>query len=116
MLQDLVGPDTWTLLQLLHVNESFLKTDPTTWDSQETYSSAKQLANSLCVVNDASERALGFITSYNTGLVTKNLNQKENLRTVVMDMRRTQHQGATSSERITKNNLKKAKKMRLNYF
>jgi len=71
-LADLIGPDSWTLFDILNVSSSFLKTDPSYCNDNPSYKHAHGLMQSLNVVNDVAERALGLLTSFNTGKVTQN--------------------------------------------
>ena len=94
-LADLVGKDSWTLFQLLNADHGFLKTDPKCWKQDDGFVIAQNLVKNLNVVNDASERALGLLTAFNTGRGTKNGKQQEYLRSIVCVLRQAQHKSAS---------------------
>ena len=57
------------------------------------------------MVNDFAERALCFLTEFNTGKITKDENQRQDLMQVVRHMRKLQVDAASSSERVTKKSI-----------
>ena len=110
-LADLTGPDSWTLFDLLNADWSFLKVDPSQWNLNASYKKVETQVQSLSVVNDAAERALGLLTSFNTGRVTLDPEQHQLLLKMVSELRQTQLHVATSSERTTKKGLFKVKEL-----
>ena len=116
-LKDFVGPDSWTFFELLSLNHtdsdqpsssssssplSFLSEHPSSWSTSPSYIKMKEIVESLPVVNDAAERALGLITEFHQSNCPKNEDQKQFLCKVVKQMRVEQAKQATSTERITK--------------
>jgi len=99
----LVGNYSWTLLQLLNVDHGFLKAYPKSWQQLSRYISARSLKN-LNAVNDTSEHALGLLTAFNTGKVTRGRKQQEYLRSIVSVLQQTLYETATSCEIVTKQN------------
>ena len=108
-LTNLIGPDSWTIFNLLNIECSFLKMDPSGWSRNTSYKKAQMLVQSLNVVNDAAERSLGLLTAFNTGTVTLDPTQRQILFKMVSDLRHGQLEIATSSERVTKKGLFKLK-------
>ena len=102
ILADLIGSDSLTAFNLLKLDSSFLQLDPSFWSQNASYTHAKSLFQSLNVVNDASERALGILTDFHTGKVTLDSEQKQILLKMVSQLRQTQQSAATSLERVTK--------------
>ena len=105
-LAALVGPDSWTLLNLLNADCSFLTKNPKCWEQDSSYIACKKTAQEINVVNDASERALGLLTAFNNEKITRN-NQKEIVWKMVSKVRRMQSNTDSSSERVTKKNFLK---------
>lgn len=66
---------------------SFLKDAPDTWEKNQTFQEMKKSAKSLNVVNDAAERAVSLVESYNASL-TKDEEQKQYILRIVADHRR----------------------------
>ena len=53
-LASLVGPDSWTLLNLLNAYCSFLTKNPKCWEQNSSYIACKKTAQEINLVNDAS--------------------------------------------------------------
>ena len=107
----MIGPDSWTLFDLLNADWPFLKVDPSQWNLNASYKKVEAQVQSLSVVNDAAERALGLLTSFNTGRVTLDPEQHQLLLKMVSELTQTQLHVATSSERTTKKGLFKVKEL-----
>ena len=61
---------------------------------------------SLSVVNDAAERALGLLTAFNTGRITKSEEQMQFVCQCVRDIRKKNSMLATSAETCTQQIIK----------
>jgi len=70
-LVDLVGKDSWTLLQLLNVHHGFSKADLMSWQQNSGYITAQNFVKNLNVASDASDDALNLLTAFNMGKVTR---------------------------------------------
>ena len=57
-LVDLAGKYSWTLLQLLNVDDGFLKADPKSWQQNSGCITAHIFLKNLNAANDASEHTL----------------------------------------------------------
>ena len=114
-LKDFVGPDSWTFLNLLVLNDEssnastskshaldFMNHHPTNWGQLSSYTDMVDRVKSLPVVNDAAERALGLLTEFQRNTTPKSEHQKQCLYKIVKEMRNKQYNKATSSERVTK--------------
>jgi len=70
-LVDLVGKYYWTPLQLLGVDHGFLKPDLMSWQQNSGYITAHNFFKNLNVTNDTSEHALGLVTAFNMGKISR---------------------------------------------
>ena len=119
-LQDFIGPDSWTFLDLVTVtsNEepstsqasthnalSFLETHPSKWGLNPAYLSVEKQVQNLTVVNDAAERGLALVTEFHNKNAPKDENQKQFLLKIVKEMRAKQAQQVAGTERVTKSSL-----------
>ena len=64
-LAALVGPDSWRLLNLVDTVCSFLTKSLKRWEQNCSFIACKKTAQEINVVNDASERALGLLSTFN---------------------------------------------------
>ena len=69
----------------------------------------------LYVVIDTSEHAVGLLTAFNTGKVTRGRKQQKYLRSIVSVLQQTLYETITSCERVTKPNRQSARK-HLDFF
>lgn len=46
-------------------DDGFLKDDPTTWESNTDFTNAKNIVNSLTIINDTAERAVKLMEDFN---------------------------------------------------
>ena len=106
-LREYVGPNSYTFFENLgDPTPSFLKTPVPTWATNPEYLRLQYKVSTLKVVNDSAERALGLLTEFNDGKITKNEEQKQFLYQTITHMRKINKEMATSSERVTKKMLK----------
>lgn len=70
------------LFNALNIKTNFLRTDPSTWETNEEYLSGKKTVGSLKVVNDIAERGVSLISSFNS-VLTNQEEQKHFLLQVV---------------------------------
>lgn len=64
-LSDLVTNQTIHLFDALNIKTNFLRTDPSTWETNKEFLSGKKTVGSLKVVNDIAERGVSLISSFN---------------------------------------------------
>ena len=106
-LRDFVGPNSWTFFERFGVaHPNFLSIPVPLWRTNPEYLQLQYTVSTLKVIDDAAERALGLLTEFNTGTITKNENQKQYLYQVIRHTRKRNKEMATSRERITKRMLK----------
>lgn len=101
-LKEFVGPDSFTFFELYGVEPSFLGEPVKSWDSNTDFRALQGMVRETTVVNDCAERALGLLTEFNTGTVTKDETQRQALLQVVRHMRKQQKAASSSTERCTK--------------
>ena len=75
------------LLSSLGINASFLQKSPQTWSGDESYIMGKAIVDDLKVTNDAAERGVALIQSYNN-ILTIHEDQKQYLLQVVEEHRK----------------------------
>jgi len=85
-LSDLVTNQTIYLFEALNIEKNFLRTDPSTWDTNKEIQSGKKTVESLNVVNDIAEREVSLISSFNS-VLTNQEKQKQFLLQVVEKQR-----------------------------
>lgn len=68
--------DTVLNERLLGINREFLTADPSTWDTNENYITAKEVVSNLKIVNDIAERGIALITRFNA-ILTHQEKQKQ---------------------------------------
>lgn len=85
-LEDFIGNHSYALFDLLEISRAFLRTPVETWNQNQEYIEAKALVNTLSVVNDPAERAIGLAKEFNSSITT-NENQKQYLYHQVFDNR-----------------------------
>jgi hypothetical protein len=86
-LADFVTINTRRFFQKLKLDQNFLNEDPSNWNDQAGYQSARSLVQSIQVINDSAERGVALIQEYNR-LMTRDEDQLQFLMQVVADHRR----------------------------
>lgn len=87
-LSDLVGPQSMPALLKLNLNIGFMFTvNPQEWNKSREYRKAKIIVSNLKVVNDAAERAIQTMSTFNECLTQKET-EKQLLILVVADNRK----------------------------
>jgi len=81
-LYDFVSQHTRTLITALDITHDFLIHDPCTWENNEVYIKSQKMLRGLKVVNDAAERGVALIQSFNS-VITNQEEQKQYLLQVV---------------------------------
>ena len=76
------------LFRSMGVPGSFLEIDPSRWNENLDFQSAREVMKGLCVVNDHAERGVALIQQYNK-VLTKDEEQLQYLLQVVADHRRS---------------------------
>lgn len=87
-LCDFVSQHTSKLFSALDIPQDLLIQDPSTWESNEAYIEAQKKLKGLKVVNDAAERGVALIQSFNS-VITNQEEQKQYLLQVVEKHRQT---------------------------
>lgn len=64
-LYDFISKDTKKFFTQFGLSDEFLKFDPSTWETNIHYLNALAFCKNLLVVNDAAERGVHFMKSYN---------------------------------------------------
>ena len=102
-IHNFIGKDSWILFKLLQSNTgtSFLTTNP----KPKLWNPKKLRIKPIPVANDASEQALGLLTEFHDKL-TRNSTLKQNVFKIIKSLRVKQSLGATSTERVTKEEMK----------
>lgn len=85
-LSDFVSENTKILFQLLKLDDTFLKVDPSNWSNNSIYNDNKKKISHLKVVNDIAERGVALASSYN--MLTKDESQQQNVYQVVENHRK----------------------------
>ena len=103
-LKDLIGPESWLLFKLINEQPAFLSKPASLWEKDKDYICIKSRLLHLKVLNDPSERALGFVTDYHQSVVTKSQTQKPFLYQVIKHFREKQNSFLLkpNAERCTK--------------
>src|SRR5688572_30028323 len=68
-LNDIFTPSTTKIFQILGLDYSFLDRDPQQWESEQSYSEAKNIISALKVTNDLAEKGVALMQSINEALV-----------------------------------------------
>ena len=89
-LKDLVGPNSFLLFELIKIEPEFLGLPAKDWEGNSNFIKIKEALSHLKVTNDAAERALGLVTTFNDNTITKNPEQKQFLYRVVYNLRKQQ--------------------------
>ncbi|KAE9527867.1 hypothetical protein AGLY_012691 [Aphis glycines] len=63
-----ITEESLKLFSRFNIDDGFLKHDPTSWESSESYINGKKIINSLKIVNDTAERAVRLMEEYNSTL------------------------------------------------
>ena len=87
-LCDFVSQHTRTLFTALDIPHDFLIHDPNTWENNEAYTDGQKKLKGLKVVNDAAERGVALVQSFNS-VITNQEEQKQYLLQVVEKHRQT---------------------------
>jgi len=69
-LTDLVGPDSHTLFQSLHIGNTWLGKPVNQWKEDPDFIVAETFVRNVKVVNDAAERGVKLMTDYATAITT----------------------------------------------
>jgi len=77
-----VTNQTIYLFEALKTETNFLRTDPSTWDTNKEFLSGKKTVESLKVVNDIAKRVVSLISSFNS-VLTNQEDQKQFLLQIV---------------------------------
>lgn len=86
-LSDFVTADTIKLFERFGLSKAFLSVDAETWSSNESYQKARDIVLNLHVVNDAAERGVKLIETYNK-VLCRNESEKQFLLQVVSENRK----------------------------
>jgi len=81
-LSDFVSKNTLKLLIALDIPQDFLNQNPDTWENNKDFVDGSKRVNNLKVVNDAAERGISLIQTFN-GIITNQEEQKQYLLQVV---------------------------------
>ena len=87
IVADFVTQKTAETFELLHLDTSFLNTDPSTWTTEPAYINALSRISAIRVVNDFAERGVALMQQYNLAL-TKDESQRQFLLQVVENHRK----------------------------
>ena len=79
----------------LSLNSDFLNVDPSEWETRADYQGAAEFVRTIKVVNDAAERGVSLMQSYNS-ILTKNEEQKQYILQVV-EQHRQKFRNATKA-------------------
>ena len=63
-LPDMVGPRSWLMFDLLHMDGDWLASPPHLWEDNDQYQDMSHVVTKLAVVNDAAERGVEDIQDY----------------------------------------------------
>ena len=86
-LSDFVTADTIKLFERFGLSKAFLSVDAETWSSNESYQKARNIVLNLHVDNDAAERGVKLIETYNK-VLCRNESEKQFLLQVVSENRK----------------------------
>ena len=86
-LRDFVTSNTRNFFVILSLPDSFLETNPETWESNSDYLRASEVIRELRVVNDTAERGVVLMQKYNA-LLTKDEQQTQFVLQVVKENRK----------------------------
>src|SRR5688572_6579647 len=68
-LPDFFTTSTTKIFQILGLDDSFLDRDPQQWESEQSYSEAKDIISALRVTNELAEKRVALMQSFNEALV-----------------------------------------------
>src|SRR5688572_5570495 len=68
-LNDFFTTSTTKIFQILGLDDSFLDRDPQQWESEQSYSEAKNIISALKVTNDLAEKGVALMQSFKEALV-----------------------------------------------
>ena len=77
-LVDFIGPNSWFLFQMFQTDGSWLKEDPSLWNTLQIYQDIRKHVHSVKVINDAAERGVKLITNF-AAIITDNDEQRSSL-------------------------------------
>lgn len=86
-LSDFVTSNTRNFFEILSLPDSFLTTNPETWESNSDYMTAEKVVRELRVVNDTAERGVALMQEHNA-LLTKDEEQTQFVLQVVTEHRK----------------------------
>lgn len=86
-LSDFINPNALQLFRRFDISHDFLHKDPEHWETDETFTRAKSIIDSLTVGNEPAERGVKLIEDY-TGTLTKDEEQLQFLLQVVSEHRK----------------------------
>lgn len=86
-IENFITQRSLKLFSRFHIDTTFLRCDPSTWDTEINFINGKNLINSLKVVNDTAERAVKLMEDFNESL-TINEEQKQYVLQCVQEHRR----------------------------
>lgn len=86
-LDHFVTSNTMKFFEIMNIPSSFLQKSVELWSDDPEYKAAKDVVNSMRVINDIAERGVALIEEFNK-LITVNEEQKQYLLLVVKDFRK----------------------------
>lgn len=81
-MSDFVSKNTLKLFAVLDIPQDFLNQNPDTWENNKDFVDGCKRVQNLKVVNDAAERGISLIQTFN-GIITNQEEQKQYLLQVV---------------------------------
>ena len=63
-MSDLIGPNSWYLLELANIHGDWLKKHVSVWQDSQDYAKFKEFISNMSVVNDCSERGVKLVQEY----------------------------------------------------
>lgn len=81
-LSDFISSKTNNFFVRFGLSPEFLDSDPSTWETNESFKAGRTFCKQLYVVNDTAERGVKFMTDYNR-ILTNDENEKQVLLQVV---------------------------------
>ena len=70
-LPDFISVNTKQLFSALNISQEFLRSHPSAWVHDQTYVNSQATVAQLKVVNDAAERGIAFIETFNSAIITQ---------------------------------------------
>jgi len=96
-LVDFFGKYSWTLFQLLNVDNGFSKADLMFQQQNSGCITTHNFVKNQNVASDASEHALNLLTVFNTGKVAQTRKQQDYLRSIFSMLRQTVYEETATS-------------------